>query len=166
MDGSVFCEIQTCSHALDGKHERIASRGVLHVVWVRLVLSFAATLCRGRRSRLCGLHDVLVPFCHAWLEEDIWVDPPNGVVVWQLMTGLYGTRRVALLFQEHVRQAMVKIGFTVVRVAAQTIYHAAWLVLATVHGDDFVASGETQSLDMLDRAWERFFVLRKSELEC
>ena len=49
-------------------------------------------------------------------------------------------------------QAMVKIGFTVVRVAAQTFYHAAWLVLATVHDDDFIAASETQSLDVLDEA--------------
>ena len=55
---------------------------------------------------------------------------------------------------------MVKIGCTVLRVAAQTFYHAAWLVLATVHGDDFIAAGETQSLDMLDEALEHFFVLK------
>ena len=36
-------------------------------------------------------------------------------------------------------QAMAMIGFT--RVAAKTFYHAAWVVLATVHGDDFIASG-------------------------
>ena len=56
---------------------------------------------------------------------------------------------------------MVKIGFTVVRVAAQTFHHAAWLVQATVHDDDFIAAGETQSLDVLDEALEQFFVLKK-----
>ena len=45
--------------------------------------------------------------------------------------------------------------------AAQTFNHAAWLVLATVHGDDFAAAGETQSLDMLNEALEHFFVLKK-----
>ena len=45
--------------------------------------------------------------------------------------------------------------------AAQTFYHAAWLVLATVYGDDFIASGETQWLDMLDDALDQFFVLKK-----
>ena len=52
-------------------------------------------------------------------------------------------------------------GFTVVRVAVQTFYHATWLVLATVHGDDFVAARQTQSLDMLDEALEQLFVLKK-----
>ena len=58
-------------------------------------------------------------------------------------------------------QATVKVGFTVVRVAAQTFYHATWLVQATVHGDDFTAARETQSLDVLDGALEQFFVLKK-----
>ena len=56
---------------------------------------------------------------------------------------------------------MVKIGLTVERVAAQTFYHATWLVLATVHGDDVMAAGETQSLDMLVEALEQFFALMK-----
>ena len=58
-------------------------------------------------------------------------------------------------------QATVKVGFTVVRVAAQMFYHATWLVQATVHGDDFTAARETQSLDVLDGALEQFFVLKK-----
>ena len=45
-------------------------------------------------------------------------------------------------------------------VAAQTFYHATWLVLSIVHGHEFIA-GETQSLDMLDEALEQFFVLKK-----
>ena len=116
---------------------------------VRLELSFAATLCSGRRSRLCSLHDVSVAFCHAPLHENLWVDPPEEDehgVVWQLRRTWCGTWRAALLFQENVIQAMVKIGFTVVRVAAQTFSLATWRVLATVHGDDCTAVGETQSL--------------------
>ena len=34
-------------------------------------------------------------------------------------------------------------------------------VLATVRGDDIMAAGETQTLDMLDEALERFFVLQQ-----
>ena len=56
---------------------------------------------------------------------------------------------------------MVKIGFTVVRVAAPTFFHAARLALATVHGDDLTAAGVAQSVDMLDEALEQFFVLKK-----
>ena len=54
---------------------------------------------------------------------------------------------------------MVKIGFAAVRVAAQTFHNAAWLVPATVHGDDFIASGDTQSFDMLNE--EQFRVVKK-----
>ena len=82
-------------------------------------------------------------------------------VAWQLNQALHGTRRAALVFQEYAIQATVKIGFTVVRVAAQTFYHGTWLALATVHSDDFIAAGETQSLDMLDEALEQFVVLKK-----
>ena len=72
-------------------------------------------------------------FYHALLDEDIWVDLPKGEedehgVVWQSKNALFRTRRAALLFQEYVVQAMVKIGWR-------------WLFL---HGDDFIASGETQ----------------------
>ena len=56
---------------------------------------------------------------------------------------------------------MVKIGFTAVRVAAQTCYYAPRQVLATVHGDDFIAAGETHPLDMLDEVSEQFFLLKK-----
>ena len=85
------------------------------------------------------------------------MDPPRGEedehgVVWQSKKALYGSRRAVLLFQEYVTQAMVKIGSTAVSVGEQTFYHAAWLVLATVHSDDFIAAGATQSLDMLDEA--------------
>ena len=96
----------------------------------------------------------------------MWVDPPNGEenehgVVWQLKKALYGTWQAALLFPEYVMQAMVKIGFTLVRVAVQTFYHAAWLVPATVHSDDFTALGGTQSLHML--AWSTGAILRAEE---
>ena len=43
----------------------------------------------------------------------------------------------------------------------QTFYHETWLVLANAHGDDFLAAGETQSLNMIDEALEQFFVLKK-----
>ena len=57
-----------------------------------------------------------VAFHHAMLDEDIWVDPPQEEdhgVVWQLKRAVCGTRRAAVLIQEYVIQAMVKIGFTV-----------------------------------------------------
>ena len=106
-----------------------------------------------------------VAFCHALLDVDIGVDPPQVEEdehgdVWQLKKALYVTRRSALLFQEFLIQAMVKIGLTEVRVVAQTFNHSRWL-LATVHGDDFIAAGETRSLDMLDEALEQFFALEK-----
>ena len=90
------------------------------------------------------------------------MDPLAGRVVWQLKKALHGTRRAALLFQEYVIQAMVNIGFTAVRVAAQTfLNHAAWEVLATLHGDDFTAAGESLSLDILHEASAQFSVLQK-----
>ena len=81
--------------------------------------------------------------------------------MWQLKKALYGTRRAALLCQEHVMHDMVKIGFTAVREAAQSFHHATWLVLATVHGDDITAAGDTPSLDMLDETLVQFSVLKK-----
>ena len=44
-----------------------------------------------------------------WADLSNWEDDEHGVV-WQLKNALCGTRRAALLFQEYVIQAMVKIG--------------------------------------------------------
>ena len=35
-------------------------------------------------------------------------------------------------------------------------------MLTSVHGDDFKAAGETQSLDMLDEALEQFFAMPRN----
>ena len=45
-------------------------------------------------------------------------------------------------------------------VAALTFCQAARLVLLTLHGDNFIAADETQTLDMLDEALECFSVLK------
>ena len=81
--------------------------------------------------------------------------------LWKLKQAVYGTRRAAVLIQEFVIQAMVKIGFTVPSI--QAFDHATWLVLANSHGGDFLAAGETQSLNMLGEALEQFFVLEKTK---
>ena len=44
---------------------------------------------------------------------------------------------------EQMTHATVKIGFTVVRDAARMFYHVLWQVLVAVHGDDFIAAGES-----------------------
>ena len=59
--------------AWEARSDCFAGTPVLCVV--RLVLSYAATLVRGPRMRLCALYDVSVAFYHALLDEDIWVDP-------------------------------------------------------------------------------------------
>ena len=53
---------------------------------------------------------------------------------------------------------MVKIGFTAVRVPAQT-----FLPRGMAGAGNFIAAGETQSLDMLDEAFEQYFVLKKKD---
>ena len=76
--------------------------------------------------------------------------------MWQLKKALHGTLRgSALLFQEYATPAMVKIGFTV---ACGPQHGWCWHLCT---GDDFIAPGETQSLENLDEALEQFFVQKK-----
>ena len=131
---------------------------------VRLVLSFAATLCRGRRNTLCSLPDVSAAFYHALLNEDTW-----------------GADHSQEEEDDHGRVA-VEMGS--VRNLGRGVDPG---VCDTSHGEDRVHSacqhrrsitqpgwcwqirtvttswraGETQSLNMLDEAWEQFFVLKK-----
>ena len=74
---------------------------------------------------------------------------------WQLKQILYGTKRAALLFQEYVIQPMLKIRITAVQVSAQTFFRSSWQMLAMVHGDDFIAAGDTRA------AMDQFFLLKK-----
>ena len=48
-----------------------------------------------------------------------------------------------------------------VRVGSTDVQPRGTAGAVTVHGDDFAAAGETQSLDMLNEALEHFFVLKK-----
>ena len=55
---------------------------------------------------------------------------------------------------------MRRIGFVTVSVATQVFFHAQWLVLVVIHGDDFMAGGAPRSLDLLDEALGQFFILK------
>ena len=53
-----------------------------------------------------AIYDVSVAFFHASIDEGITVIPPPGTAragyVWILLKAMYGTRRAAQLWQEHL----------------------------------------------------------------
>ena len=103
-----------------------------------------------RGYRLCSLHNVSVAFYHILLDGMfVWTHQleRKTSMAWSGRSRKHCTRpRAALMFEEDVIQAMVEIGFIAVTVAAQTFYHESWQVLATEHGDDFIADGDVQAL--------------------
>ena len=59
--------------------------------------------------------------------------------MWQFKKALYGTRRAALLFQEYVTQAMVKIGFTELGTTSWLpVKHNRWTCLMKHWNNSFV----------------------------
>ena len=62
VDGSIFVRSRIVAVQKMWEPRTDCFPGTPALFCVRLVLTFAATLCRGRRSRLCSLHEVSVAF--------------------------------------------------------------------------------------------------------
>ena len=62
LDGTVFVRSRLVAMHVPWETRADCFAGTPALCCVRLVLSFASTLCKGRKSRLCGLHDLSVGF--------------------------------------------------------------------------------------------------------
>lgn len=117
------------------------------------VISMAASK-RPRGQRLLGVYDVSVAFFHADIDEDIQVTPPFSASVdgmtWQLQKAMYGTRRAGQLWQEFLASVFESNGWTRIIVAAGVYYEPRLDITCVIHGDDFLAEGEAETLVVFD----------------
>ena len=129
-----------------------------------MLISYVAMIYGGAWSGLMALYDVSVAFCHAVLDENIYIVPPKGEdapgIGWQLRKALYGTRRASFLFQNYVMEVLVGAGFVRIRTTVQVFWQPVRKILCLCHGDDFGAGGEKEQLDWLDVLLNGAFLLK------
>lgn len=120
-----------------------------------MVVSSAATSRKGRsgRRKLLARYDVSVAFFHAVATGKIAVVPPKDLdqsVLWFLLKAMNGTREASRQWAKRIVKVMTGAGFVEVPSVPGLFYHEEWDVVLSCHGDDFLASGESDELDRLD----------------
>ena len=123
----------------------------------RAIISHAATAKPGeKRSRkLVARYDVSVAFFHADNSEKIAVIPPASEgtpdIVWELNKAMNGTREASRQWGVKIRKVKTADGFEELLLCPNTYYKKAADLCLSCHGDDFLASGEKEELDALDK---------------
>ena len=128
----------------------------------RMVVSSAATSRKGRSSRrkLLARYDVSVAFFHAVATGKIAVVPPKDLdqsVLWFLLKAMNGTREASRQWAKRIVEVMTGAGFLEVPSVPGLFYHEVWDLTLSCHGDDFLASGESDDLDRLDELMVQAF---------
>ena len=111
-------------------------------------------------------HDISVAFWHALLPEDepIAMYPPLGEedagYKWQMKRAMCGTRRASRLCQEHMKGVLKEAGYAALK-ECHPVYHCLETdSMAAIHGDDIIAEGEPEKLDLLDEVLKRLVVVK------
>ena len=119
---------------------------------IRAVISMAASKSG---TRFLAVYDVSVAFFHATIDEDITVLPPPGAGrpghVWILLKAMYGTRRAAQLWQEHLAGVFKSGNWRRIGNIAGAYYEPNLDIALVIHGDDFLAEGTAECLNELDK---------------
>ena len=119
---------------------------------IRAIISLAASK---PGERFLAVYDISVAFFHAVIDEDITVMPPRGTArlgyVWILLKAMYGTRRAAQLWQEHLATVFKNGNWLRLQNIAGAFYEPNLDVTVAIHGDDFLAEGTAESLNVLDQ---------------
>jgi len=119
----------------------------------------------GSRRRLLARYDVSVAFFHAPGEGKIAIMPPKELrkpgICWFLDKAMYGTRRASQLFGTYVIDSLCAEGMKCIGYMAMTFVSEELDIELAVHGDDFLADGEKDSLDQLDTIMEKYFDVKR-----
>ena len=122
----------------------------------RMVLSHAATKAPGTREnkKIVARYDVSVAFFHADATGKIAVVPPKDLDqghLWFLNKAMNGTREASKQWAAKILENKKKWGFLEIESVPGLFYHPVHDLMVCCHGDDFLASGEKQALEFLDR---------------
>ena len=82
----------------------------------------------------------------------------------RLNYSMYGTRRAATNWQSHYTKVLVQNGFTVGLANCVTFYHPQKYIYCMVHGDDFVTTGPSDSLDWFDKTLKSAFEIKTDRI--
>ena len=77
---------------------------------------------------------------------------------------LYGTREAAKGWRETLSAHLLKIGFTRGVGHPSMFYHPDRLILAHVHGDDYVSSGTPHQMKWLDEELSKAYMIKTQRL--
>ena len=101
--------------------------------------------------------DVKCAFLFAPAKRKIYIELPSRDprssrrVVGVLNRALYGTRDAPQLWGEEVKRKMIALGFTSSTLQPSVYHHKERDIMVVVHVDDFLASGEQDQLDRLNK---------------
>ena len=133
-----------------------------------LVAMLAAKGGREHKKRML-ICDVSRAFFYAPVEKQIFVELPNEDKcegkdeVAELNYSLYGTRDAAANWHKAYSEHLVAIGFQQGKANPCLFHHQARGIRALVHGDDYVAVGESHQLEwMKKKIAEKFEIKSKS----
>ena len=132
----------------------------------RAVISHAATARPGesKSKKLIGRYDVSVAFFHADNSEKIGVIPPASEgtpnIIWELHKAMNGTREASRQWGVKIREVKTRHNFDELLLCPNTYYLKEHDLCLSCHGDDFLASGEREALDMLDKIMEENYEVK------
>ena len=122
-----------------------------------MVLALVATKRPGARENRklnIGRDDVSVVFFHADSTRKIAVVPPKDLDqghLWYLLKAMNGTREASKQWALKILKTKKKHGFLDVASVPGLFYHLEHDLIVCCHGDDFLASGEKEVLDFLNK---------------
>ena len=118
---------------------------------LRAIISLGVT---GDRSKAIMVNDISRAYMYAEARGDTFIEIPDedvldgeqGKYVGRLRKAMYGTRAAAQCWQREFARTLRAAGFEQGRASPCVFYHQEKDIVTFVHGDDFVSSGEVESL--------------------
>ena len=100
--------------------------------------------------------DVKCAFLYCQMKRTVYIELPRqdprwaeGGVVGVLRKAMYGTRYAPQIWQNEVRTTMESLGFCMSIFQPSVYYHKSRGMIALVHVDDFLCSGDEDDLEWL-----------------
>ena len=125
---------------------------------MRSVISRAMTRCASGAARSIMVADVKTAFLYGDARRSLYIELPpedpmskTGQYVGKLNRAMYGTRDAPMIWQDHLRQTLLALGFKESVTHAGVFEHAERDILLCVHVDDLLCAGERKNLEWLTR---------------
>ena len=117
---------------------------------------------RGGKRLAMSFADATKAYFIARPTRDIFIRPPKELnlppgTVGLLLRCAYGTRDAGALWEEHYATVLKDMGSVRWKAGPTCFHHPTWHVAAVVHGDDFVALGTDDALEMYEAGLRKAF---------